>query len=89
MVGEQQGLTKGFPTLFALTGFLLTVNSMVSIKVRAAPKVLSTVDAQKRFLSSMDSEVLQKACILAEDFPTLFALIRLLTKVDPLMSDKV
>ncbi|TEA24534.1 hypothetical protein DBR06_SOUSAS30410023, partial [Sousa chinensis] len=69
-------MTKGFPTLLALTGLLLTVNSLVSIKVRAAPKVLSTVDTQVRFLSSMDSEMFQKACILAKDFFTLLALIR-------------
>lgn len=44
VVGEEQGLTEGFSTLLALTGLLLTVNSLVSIKVRAAPKVLSTED---------------------------------------------
>ena len=37
----------------------------------------------------MDPEMFQKACILAKDFPTLLALIRLLTKMDFLMSDKV
>lgn len=37
----------------------------------------------------MDSEMFQKACILAKDFFTLLALIRLLAKMDFLMSDKV
>ena len=37
----------------------------------------------------MDPEMFQKACILAKDFSTLLALIRLLTKMDFLMSDKV
>lgn len=89
IVGEEKGLTKGFSTLLALTGLLLTVYPLVPIKVRAAPKVLSTVDTQIRFLSSMDSEMFQKACILAKDFSTLLALIKLLTKMDFLMSDKV
>lgn len=89
MVGEEQGLAKGLPTLPALTGLLLTVNPLVPVQVRAAPEVLPTVDTEERFLSSMDSEMLQKACILAKHFPTLLALIRLLTKMDFLMSDKV
>lgn len=89
MVGEEQGLTKGFPTLLALTGLLLTVDFLVSIKMRASSEVLSTMDTQIGSFSSVDSEMFQKACILAEDFPTLFALVRLLTKMDFLMSDEV
>lgn len=37
----------------------------------------------------MDPEVFQKACILAKDLSTLFALIGLLTKMDFLVSNKV
>lgn len=89
MVGEEQGLAEGLPTLAALTGLLLTVNPLVPVQVRAAPEVLPTVDAEERFLSSVDSKMLRKACVLAKHFPTLLALIRLLTKMDFLMSDKV
>lgn len=89
VVREEQGLTKGLPTLPALTGLLLTVNPLVSVQVRAAPEVLPAVDTEKRLLSSMDSEMLQKACVLAEHFPTLLAPIRFLAKMDFLMSDKV
>lgn len=89
MVGEEKGLTEGFPTLLALPRLLLTVNPLVSVKVGAAPEALPTVDAQKRPLPSVDSEMLQQACVLAEYFGALLALIGLLTTMDFLMSDKV
>lgn len=89
MVGEEQGLTEGFSTLLALLGLLLTVNPLVSVKVGAAPEALPTVDAQKRPLPSVDSEMLQQACVLAEHFGTLLALIGLLTTMGLLVSDKV
>lgn len=89
MVGEEEGPTKGFPTLLAFSGLILTVNFLVSIKMRASPEVLSTMDTQIGFFSSMDPEMLQKTCILAKDFSTLFALVRLLPKMDFLMSDEV
>lgn len=89
MVGEEQGLTEGFPALLALPGLLLAVNPLVSVKVGAAPEALPTVDAQKRPLPGVDSEMLQQACVLAEHFGAFLALIGLLTTVGLLMSDKV
>lgn len=89
MVGEEESPTKGFPTVLAFSGLVLTVNFLVSIKMRASPEVLSTMDTQIGFFSSMDPEMLQKTCILAKDFSALFALVRLLTEMDFLMSDEV
>lgn len=44
VVSEKKGLTEGFSTLLALTGLLLTMDSLVPVEVGAAPEVLPTMD---------------------------------------------
>lgn len=88
-VGEQQGLAEGFPTLRALPGLLPTVRALVAAKVGAAPEALPAVHAQERPLPSVDPEVLQQACVLAEPLRALPALVGLLAPMCLLMSHQV
>lgn len=72
-------------TLKALVWVLSTMDDKVPKETSPMSKDVPTFGTHKRFLSSMSPAMQDKIGVVGEGFPTLAALVRPLTTVDPLV----